>query len=264
MPRAEDNADQQARANAKVWAQGSFVADYASRDLRPAEVSFLIRYRDQLRGRTLDLGCGAGRLTGYLIDISSEVQGIDISPQMVAHCQRAYPRGSFATMDLRDVESFGAGSFDAVIATYNVLGVLGDSERRRVLGEILNLLRPGGLLMMSAHNLAFIPKLRDPTDIKGRNIVRTVGRLALMPSRLRNRRALLAQQRIGADHAVVNDDAHNYRLLHYYISRDAQERQLREAGFEFVECLDHEGRQVNAGESAADWVELYYVARKPA
>lgn len=151
-----------------------------------------------------------------------------------------------------------------MIATYNVLSVLGDSERRRVLGAVLKLLSPGGLLMMSAHNLAFVPKLRDPTDLKGRNIVRSFGRLALMPVRLRNRRALLAQQRFGSDHAVINDDALNYRLLHYYISRDAQERQLNEAGFEFVECLDHEGARVNAGETAADWVELYYVARKPA
>jgi SAM-dependent methyltransferase len=257
------SGDEQANANAEVWAKGNFIAEYSSRDLRPAEVTFLIRYRDQLGGRTLELGCGAGRLTSYLIDISSEVHGIDIAPRMIAHCQQAYPSATFTTMDLREIASLGAGSFDTVIATYNVLGVLGDSERRRVLGEILELLRPGGLLMMSAHNLAFVPKLRDPTDLKGRNIVRTCGRLALMPMRLRNRRALLAHQRFGEDHAVVNDDAHNYRLLHYYISRDAQERQLSEAGFEFVECLDHEGARVNAGETAAEWVELYYVARKP-
>ncbi len=262
MPDHSDDA--QARANAEVWAKGNFIAEYSSRDLRPAEVTFLIRYRDQLGGRTLELGCGAGRLTGYLIDLSKEVHGIDISPRMVAHCQQAYPSATFTTMDLREISSFGADSFDTVIATYNVLSVLGDSERRRVLGAVLKLLSPGGLLMMSAHNLAFVPKLRDPTDLKGRNIVRSFGRLALMPVRLRNRRALLAQQRFGSDHAVINDDALNYRLLHYYISRDAQERQLNEAGFEFVECLDHEGARVNAGETAADWVELYYVARKPA
>jgi len=39
--------------------------------------------------------------------------------------------------------------------------------------------------MMSSHNLAYVPKLRSPTDLRARNIVRRAGRLALMPFRLR-------------------------------------------------------------------------------
>jgi SAM-dependent methyltransferase len=255
--------DEQARANAAVWARGEFVDHYASRELRPAEVMFLVRYRDELRGSVLELGCGAGRLTGYLIEMASEVYGIDISPRMIDHCKRVYPGGNFHTLDLREIASLGTERFDAVIGTYNVLGVLGEEERRQALSTIAAVLRPGGLLMISAHNLAFVPKLRDPTDLRGRNLLRSAGRLVLLPGRMRNRRALAAQQRTGDGYAIVNDDAHNYRLLHYYISRDAQERQLRELGFEFVECLDHNGHTVPAGQDAADWVELYYVARLP-
>jgi SAM-dependent methyltransferase len=255
--------DLQAHRNSEVWARGDFLGHYASRELRPAEALFLVRYREQLEGRVLELGCGAGRLTGYLLEIAQSVHGIDVSPAMIDFCRKAYPRGTYSVQDLRDIARLGSGSADAVIATYNVLDVLGDAERGRVLRDIRGILAPGGLLMMSSHNLAYVPKLRKPTDLKARNIVRRAGRLALMPLRLRNRRGLVALQRSGPDYAVVNDDAHDYRLLHYYISRDAQERQLGEEGFDFIECLDNDGHVVGPGESAEDWVELYYLARRP-
>lgn len=261
-PGSANQNDLQAARNSAVWSRGNFLGHYASRELRPAEVIFLVRYREELGGRVLELGCGAGRLTGYLIEIAANVHGIDLSQGMVDYCRSTYPAGEFSVADLRDVAGLG-GPFDAVIGTYNVLDVLGDAERRRVLSDIREQLVPGGLLMISAHNLAFVSKLRSPTDLRARNIVRRVGRLALMPLRLSNRRGLVELERSGDGYAIVNDDAHDYKLLHYYVSRDAQERQLRELGFEFVECLDNEGHVVAPGENAPDWVELYYVARRP-
>jgi len=253
--------DPQAEHNARVWANGRFVGFYASHELRPAESVFIDRYREDLKGKVLELGCGAGRLTGHLIEVADSVHGIDLSPRMVEHCRKEYPRGTYSVLDLRDVARFGPGYADAVIATYSVIDVLGDEERRRVLADIATILKPGGLLMMSSHNLAYVPKLRSPTDLRARNIVRRAGRLALMPFRLRNRLALTRFERKGEGWAIVNDDAHTYRLVHYYISRDAQERQLREEGFELIECLDNDGRTVGPGETGEDYVELYYIAR---
>lgn len=259
---ADAHSDAQAHLNAEVWSKGDFIKHYTSRELRPGEVVFLVRYRERLGGRVLELGCGAGRLTGYLLELAQSVHGIDVAPAMVAYCRETYPRGDFSVLDLRDVGQFGSGSFDAVVATYNVLDVLGDAERKRVLGQIREVLAPDGLLMMSSHNLAFVPKLRKPTDLRGRNIVRRAGRLALMPLRMRNRLPLLEFERSGPGYAIVNDDAHGYRLLHYYISRDAQQRQLHELGFELVECIDNDGHPVGPGESGADFVELYYMAQR--
>jgi SAM-dependent methyltransferase len=180
---------------------------------------------------------------------------------MVAHCREVYPKGTFSVDDLRDLSRFDSGSFDAIVGANNVLDVLGDSERRQVLREVGRLLKPNGVVAMSSHNRAYIPKLRKPTDLRGaRNIVRAMGKLVLMPWRERNRRRLAPFERQESDYALVNDDAHHFRLLHYYISRAAQERQLEQEGLRLIECLDGEGHAVAGDESAADWAELYYVA----
>jgi hypothetical protein len=41
-------------------------------------------------------------------------------------CKQTYPAGTFSVEDLREVARLGSESFDAVIATYGVLDVLGD------------------------------------------------------------------------------------------------------------------------------------------
>ena len=85
-----------------------------------------------------------------------------------------------------------------------------------------------------------------------------------LPRRLRNRRRLRRLQRDEEGYAIVNDEAHDFSVLHYYISRDAQGRQFMEQGFELMECLDLDGRQVRVGVTAARCPELHYVARRSA
>jgi SAM-dependent methyltransferase len=254
----EDNA--QARVNMEVWSSGNFVKEYASRDLRPAEIIMLVRHATAFTGQVLELGCGAGRLTGYLVDLADSVHGIDVSPAMIDYCRETYPGGTFSVEDLRDLSRFKSQSFDVVVGANNVIDVLGDSERRLVLREIGRILKPEGIVAISSHNRAYIPKLRKPTDLKARNFVRAVGKLVLMPWREHNRRRLVPLEHSESDYELVNDDAHHFRLLHYYISRTAQEHQLEEEGLRLIECLDGEGRAVPIEESAADWAELYYIA----
>ncbi len=261
---AERDADArhvQERLNLSVWARRDFVRQYSTDVLCPAETALLGAYREQLAGRVLELGCGAGRLTGHLIALGGSVHGIDVSPRMVDHCNAAYPRASFSVRDLCDLSAFETGSLDAVVATNNVLDVLDDPERRRVLAEIGRLLAPAGLLWMSSHNRDHLPYRSKPSDIRGRNLVRTIGKVALMPMRVRNHRRLLRFEHFEPGYAVVNDEAHHFTLLHYYISRDAQERQFGEVGFELVECMDSDARVLAPGEGAPEKSELHYLAR---
>src|SRR5919201_3746705 len=103
--------DYQAQLNADFWARGDHVGFYAHRELRPVEAVLLRRYRDALSGAVLELGCGAGRLTGYVIEIAAKTHGIDISAAMIAHCRATYPGGVFEVGDLHDLSRFADRSF---------------------------------------------------------------------------------------------------------------------------------------------------------
>lgn len=259
QPPERGDAERQVEVNEALWGEGDLLADYAGRTLRPVEVMLLVRHREELSGRVLELGCGGGRLSGYLIELAREFRGLDISPRMVAHCRGMYPSGRFEVRDLRDLAGYESGGFDAVLAPFNVLDVLDNAERLRVLGELRRILSARGLLVFSTHNLAFAPSIPRPTHVR-RDPLRGAADLLRMPRRLRNHRRLRGLQRREDDHAVLIDEAHDYSILHYYIGRDAQERQLAGRGLRLLACLDLDGRPVARGEQAPHAPELHYVA----
>jgi SAM-dependent methyltransferase len=261
LPR--ENGSGGAAPSSGVWAKRDFVSVYATRSLRPPEIVLLLRYAEELGGRLLELGCGAGRITGYLSARGGDVLGIDISSSMIDYCRRRYPDLEFQVGDLADLSARENGSRDVIVAEFNVLGVLDDVERKRVLREFHRVLAPEGLLLFSAHNLAYIPQIPAPVGlvIRSRNPARVLWNLGRLPLRVRNHRRVRRLERHEGDYALVNDQAHDYQLLHYYIGRDAQSRQLEEAGFELLQCVDGDGRDVFPGEAAAGYAELHYAAR---
>lgn len=270
----DDAVELQNRINADFWRRGGHVEDYATEGLKPAEAAICRRLRPALSGRMLDVGCGAGRLLGPLLSLGAEVHGLDISSDMVQHCRERFPAARLAVGNVADGVPAGWGDFDAILASDQVIDVFSDDARRRVLVELARRLRPTGVLVFSSHNLTAglgtrpdatagslparlnrIGRLllrRDPRDLPGLGL-RLVRRLC-------NRRRLRVAVRNAGRYAIVNDDAHEYALLHYYIGRDEQARQLTELGLELMLCVDADGTLVAAGERVlAPW--LHYVAR---
>jgi SAM-dependent methyltransferase len=255
--------DEQGRANDALWAKSNLVKPYANRTLRPVEVMVLVRHREALSGRVLELGCGAGRLTGYLSEIATYTLGLDISPAMVAYCRKTYPRATFEEGDLRGVTTMKPGSYDVIVAAFNVLDVLNDADRSEVLDGIHYALAPGGLVIMSTHNRASM--LRGVrAELARRSRIGLALTIANVPRWLLNRRRLLRFERHEPGYAILNDVSYQFAALHYYISRGAQERQFADHGFELLECLDLDGQRVEAGEEARHCSELHYVARASA
>lgn len=253
--------------NTRGWATGRYVEDYSGTHVEAAEAALLARHADALRGRTLELGCGAGRLTRVLVALSQDVEALDVSPLMVEACRRNVPRALVTQGDLRGVAERPSASVDAVVASNNLLDVLGDETRRRVLVDIARILSPGGAFLLSTHNRAHVVQIattgdgraatRSPSDL-----ARTVKRARHAPTRIRNQRRARSFERSEADYQVVNDLAHAYRFAHYYIDRDAQERQFAAVSLALVDCLDRDGAGVPAGAKAAMSPSLHYAARR--
>jgi SAM-dependent methyltransferase len=247
--------------NTAQWTDGDFVAGYATRVLRPVEVLLMIRHRERLAGRVLELGCGAGRITGYLVALGTEVTGLDVSPRMLAECRRRYPAGRFIEGDLGDLSPFAEASLDVVVAGYNVLDIVGDAQRRRILGEIHRILTPGGLLIMSSHNRAYLPRVRGPGYVRRADPLRIAVDLTRVPGRITRHRRLVVLERDEARYAIVSDGTGDFLMVHYYTTPESQFQQFEEEGFEPLSCEDLDGRPVGGDYLAPGIPELHYVAR---
>ncbi len=257
-------------ANLATWAQGSLIGAYSTRDLRPIEVLLMVRFREQFSGRVLELGCGAGMITGYLVALARETWGVDLSPAMIAECRGRYPSGHYVEGDARNLSRFADDSFDLVIAGCNLLDVYSDDERRQALRAIRRVLAPGGLLILSSHNRAYLPRVRRPWHIRlagllngsPRGALRFAADIARAPRRISPHRRLRHLELSNSDYALVNDGAHEFSLVHYFTSSDAQFRQLRSEGLDPVLCADLDGRELDQGYQAPECPEIHYVARK--
>jgi hypothetical protein len=181
---------------------------------------------------------------------------------MVAHCRRAFPQATFSQGDIRDMSGLGTASADAVVAGFNVIDVLTHEERGPFFDEVHRIMSPGGVFIFSSHNLASVPLVKGPVQTLSLHPIRGANRIARLPRSLRNRRRLEPMQRFEPDYAIVNDVANDYALLHHYISRDGEQRELAQHSFELLECLNLSGAVVGPGEDAYGCHELHYAARR--
>jgi SAM-dependent methyltransferase len=99
------------------------------------------------RGRALDFGCGAGRLTHALAAHFDHAIGLDIAPSMVAKAREihaALPNVEFRVNASDRLESIESDSIDLVY-TRLVLQHMPPRYIRAYLAEFARVLRPGGL-----------------------------------------------------------------------------------------------------------------------
>jgi SAM-dependent methyltransferase len=250
--------------NDRLYQRPELVRQYARKTaLYPPEVSVLVRYGDEIRGQAmLEIGCGAGRLAAHVAALASRYVGIDVSPHMVAHCQARFSALEFMVRDMRDLCALPDQSFRTVFAIANVLDAVDHADRLRVLTAIRRLLAPGGLLVFSSHNRDW-EGLGAPPHLE----------LTVRPLELLRRGADYARARIRRhlarrfeqhtrDYAVVTDEGHDYGVLHYYIARPIQARQLADHGYAMLDAFDANGGALDAHAEDRASSSLLYVARR--
>jgi len=113
--------------------------------------------------RVMDLGCGTGRVTGFLAGRGAHVVAMDNAPGMLAHCRArvngaalSLVQGEAARLALR------GASVDAAVCV-GLLEHLPADIRRHALGELARVVRPEGRIVLVANN-AGSELLRRPED----------------------------------------------------------------------------------------------------
>jgi SAM-dependent methyltransferase len=251
--------------NRATWQCRGLAREYArANTLYPAELFQLNELKEVWStARVLDLGVGAGRTTAYLKDRCSCYVGIDLSTAMIAVAKERFPDLDLRQMDATDLSCFDDNEFDVVLFSFNGIDYANHENRIKILREVHRVLKPGSHFLFSTHNrhsrvcrahhLRNFQLSSDPSTTL-RNFARYV--LGILNSA--KLRRFEKQER---QYAVLNDRAHEYRLLTYYIFPKDQFEQLEECGFRNVLCLEINGMPLKKGSSSQNpW--LHYSALK--
>jgi ubiquinone/menaquinone biosynthesis C-methylase UbiE len=106
--------------------------------------------------KVLDFGCGIGRILEYDLFLNADYHGVDISSGMIENARQKWknrPHTSFYFYDGTSLP-FEYETFDYVISTWVFQHIVDDDKLKKVIGELVKLLRPNGVLF-------FIEQVRD-------------------------------------------------------------------------------------------------------
>lgn len=102
------------------------------------------------RAVVLDYGCGYGRTMEALAEQGfDDLTGVDTSPGMIARARLLHPAMRFAVLETPPALDRPDASVDVVVLFAVLTCVPGDTAQRRLVGEVLRVLRPGGVLYVS-------------------------------------------------------------------------------------------------------------------
>lgn len=249
--------------NRTVYSSRGVYRLYTSRALTAAERACLAKYDEQICGRdVLDVGVGTGRTARYLASRARRYEAIDYSPVMIAYLRRKMPDLRVHQLDVSNMQLLGNASFDFVFAPNNVIDVLSHERRMRAFGELSRVLRPGGVLAFSCHNLRYKRAYSGPALDWSKNPVRLAKNfVAYLLSSWNHVRVRRMRQTMG-DYAVLNDPGHFYGCLHYYTTHAVVRRHLAEHGFALIEAFDTYGKPVTEMDDDSEHSSLLYVARR--
>lgn len=121
----------------------------------------LLEFIPNKQGTILDIGCGLGATTHYLLKYYplTAIVGINISPTQIARSLFNFPEGKFLLMDAVEMD-FADDSFEQIIC---VEAAFYFNTRRQFLQEAWRVLKPGGTLILSDLSFATTELLGDWT-----------------------------------------------------------------------------------------------------
>ncbi|MEN7528803.1 class I SAM-dependent methyltransferase [Cupriavidus sp. DL-D2] len=268
---------QQDEINRKAWRSGGAQRMFGALSgvTDPGEEAALAYVADDVRGQPLlDVGVGGGRTVPLLRRLSADYTAVDYTAELVEICRRNHPDVTVLHADARDLSMFPDNHFGLVMFSWNGIDAVDPSGRLAILQEFARVLRPGGLLLFSTHNMLgpgyrenLLNMLNWPND--ARNALdfglKSARVLARLPSGAFNfvRHSRLNRQydRFGLRVCA----AHRFGIVIYYTEMEAQKRALAGLGLrtEKVFCNMH-GHEVDERDDMRRLFWFHFVARKAA
>jgi SAM-dependent methyltransferase len=139
-----ENADTRAAYDTVAEDYAGVVRDAAFDDR--AEQAALAGFAERIGdGIVADIGCGSGRLTGYLRHLGLDVVSLDLSPRMVVVARREHPDVPAAAGSL-DAVPLASGRLAGALAWYSLINTPTD-RLTPVFAELHRVLADGGLLL---------------------------------------------------------------------------------------------------------------------
>lgn len=125
--------------------QGKFMDVSLYRD----SLDFFCENLPATQPKVLELACGPGNVTRYLLDKRPdlEVIGSDLSENMITLAKRNNPEASFVILDCRAIGGLNK-KFDAVMCSF-CLPYLDKNEVKKLIADIFKVLNPAGILYIS-------------------------------------------------------------------------------------------------------------------
>lgn len=111
--------------------------------------------------KILDLCCGKGQTTQFLVKYSHEVTGLDISPLALSQAKKNVPDAEYVEGFAQDMP-FDANTFD-LVHTSVALHEMTSGELKQIFEEVYRVLKPHGIFtfidLHQPHNPIFVPGL---------------------------------------------------------------------------------------------------------
>ena len=162
----------------KFWDKQARNYDYSERQFEPAFKEIILQTKSYLTldDNILDFGCATGTKTIELAGLVKQIQGLDISTEMIIEAnkkivERNFTNVNFTQGDIFD-SKFDNAAFDKIIS-YGVIHLLDDCER--TINRIHKLLKPNGLFISSTACLKGQMALKNRLEFYAYLLIKKLG-----------------------------------------------------------------------------------------
>jgi ubiquinone/menaquinone biosynthesis C-methylase UbiE len=149
--------------NLEAFKTSAAIDEYSAYLLFPEEKQLVAKYY-QPGDKILDLACGMGRTTLRLHELGFSVRGVDASEVFIKTAQRRFPYLDFRVGSYDRIDEPNDSFSHILISCNGIDYAFPESQRLAALSECARVLKPGGTLIYSSHNLKslhfFSPRYR--------------------------------------------------------------------------------------------------------